>query len=127
MNHYNSSGYTINRCTFDRQYFYYFNSFPVASSSVSSFQMGPFEFVYGWITFYNRYRFLFAAKLSIPALISGLHKISQVLDLPFTLDLGIGANPQANSDWGALFHQKIITVESLFYVVNIYGDIGLKI
>ena len=31
MNHYNPSVYTGERCIFDRQYFYYFNSFSMSS------------------------------------------------------------------------------------------------
>ena len=91
MSHYNSFGYTSNRCTFDMQSFYYFNTFPMISSSNKRehprflvFKWAFFEFVYGLITFYSRYKSSFAAYLSIPALISGLHKMPQTLDFKFS-------------------------------------------
>ena len=58
--------------------------------SVSGFKMHFFEFLYGLIAFYSRYRLSFAAYLPVLALISSsLHKMPQTLDLPFTLDLYI--------------------------------------
>ena len=53
-----------------------------------------FESVYGLKTFYDRYELSLAANLSIPALISDLHKIPEALNLLFSLDLDIeGAVP----------------------------------
>ena len=49
-------------------------------TSVCYFKMRFFEFVYGLITFYRKYKLSY---FSIPALISGLHKMLQTLDLSF--------------------------------------------
>ena len=49
------------------------------SSSVSGFKPCFFEFAYGLVTFYSRYKLSFTVYLSIPALITGLHKILQPL------------------------------------------------
>ena len=49
------------------------------SSLVSSFKLRFFEFAYGLVTFYSRYKLSFTVYLSIPALITGFHKILQPL------------------------------------------------
>ena len=88
MDHYSSFGYTSNRWTYDRKYFYYFNSFPMIEKkhvllSVSGFKLSFFKFLYGLIRFYSRCELSLRPYLSILALISNLHKIPQTLDLDF--------------------------------------------
>ena len=49
MNPYSSIGYTSNRCSFETQYFYYFNSFPIVFSSNKTEHpfVRSFVFLYG--------------------------------------------------------------------------------
>ena len=107
--------------------------------SVSCFQINFYEFVYGLITFYSGYSLSLVVYLSIPALISGLHKMPQTLDFPFynrfrylrgssyslrrvTIFCGIitigSHNSLVNSNWGVFIHKPHDKVIS--HIITIY-------
>ena len=138
MSHGNLFGYTSNRCTFDRQYFYYFNRYPMISSGNKigrRWFLGLFEFVHGLTKSYSRYKLLLAASSSIPNLISDVHKLPQTLHLVFLVQIQIflmefifavgsdyfygiltivSLNSLVDSNWGVLLHQHIMTRECFF-------------
>ena len=116
----NSFGYTSNRCTFDMQYFYCFNSF-LLKISTSNKIWRPW-FLDFKCTFFNLYmewqcftadKISFASYLSIPALISGLHKMPQTLDLTFRF-IFRNFNDSLYSLWGLVIFSWIRTPESEF-------------
>ena len=119
MIHYDSFAYTSNRCPFDTQYFYYFNSFPMIPTSKKIGRPRSlvfkcfffFEIVYGLIGligFCNRYKLSFVAYLSISVLISSPHKMPQPLDLPFYFILSYSreslvSQPKVTIFYGTIF------------------------
>ena len=71
-----------------------------------------FEFVFNLITFERRYKLLFPAYLSIPALISSPHKMPQSLDLLFYFRFRYSRG-SPYSVWEAIFFWGTRTLERL--------------